>query len=167
MVSLHLTDKTGTKIEQKQITESGTENTLWKKLKQVRKGPVLKLGESILAKPKPEKEAVLENISEVIEEEEEDPIKKAIREKKREKRRQKKAEKQRIRQENLDRAGTAGPAALKYLHTWENKREEWKFMKVRQVWLIKHMYDCEQVLLLTISIQFNVFRIWGRGLFPQ
>ncbi|XP_053392753.1 uncharacterized protein C7orf50 homolog [Mercenaria mercenaria] len=75
------------------------------------------------------------------EEEEEDPEKAAIREKKREKRKQKKLEKAKLKQENADRAGTAQTAATDYLKQWKNNRDEWKFLKVRQVWLLQNMYD--------------------------
>lgn len=73
--------------------------------------------------------------------EEVDSEKAAIRMKKREKRLQKKLEKKRIKQEYADKAGTAKSAAVNYLDVWKNKKEDWKFLKVRQVWLLQNMYD--------------------------
>ncbi|XP_043820123.1 uncharacterized protein C7orf50 homolog isoform X2 [Dromiciops gliroides] len=35
--------------------------------------------------------------------------------------------------------------ALDYLISWANKREEWKFQKTRQTWLLHHMYDSDKV----------------------
>ena len=31
--------------------------------------------------------------------------------------------------------------ALQYLRTWKSSRDSWTFQKVRQVWLLQHMYD--------------------------
>ncbi|KAL4239612.1 hypothetical protein ACF0H5_000420 [Mactra antiquata] len=74
-----------------------------------------------------------------------DPEKAAIRLKKREKRKQKKLKKAEIKQLNIDRAGTAKASSIEYLNTWNEKREEWKFNKTRQVWLLHNMYDQEAV----------------------
>jgi len=35
--------------------------------------------------------------------------------------------------------------ALEYLHTWKSARDRWAFQKVRQVWLLQHMYDSTKV----------------------
>uniref|UniRef100_A0A5F8G6L1 Chromosome 6 open reading frame, human C7orf50 n=1 Tax=Monodelphis domestica TaxID=13616 RepID=A0A5F8G6L1_MONDO len=35
--------------------------------------------------------------------------------------------------------------ALDYLISWANNREEWKFQKTRQTWLLLHMYDSNKV----------------------
>jgi len=35
--------------------------------------------------------------------------------------------------------------ALSYLKTWAEDRESWKFEKCRQIWLINHIYDTENV----------------------
>merc|ERR1712037_654899 len=35
--------------------------------------------------------------------------------------------------------------ALSYLKTWAEDRETWKFEKCRQIWLINHIYDTENV----------------------
>ncbi|XP_074775007.1 protein cholesin isoform X2 [Athene noctua] len=35
--------------------------------------------------------------------------------------------------------------ALAYLTSWSENREEWKFQKTRQTWLLLHMYDKEKV----------------------
>lgn len=35
--------------------------------------------------------------------------------------------------------------ALEYLTCWSEKRDEWKFQKTRQVWLLQNMYDSEKV----------------------
>lgn len=107
-------------------------------------------------KNKKRKETVTDNVKKVInepvidesqedEEEKEDPEKAAVRMKKREKRKQKKLEKEKIRQQNEEKAGTAKVAAIDYLNQWKNRRQDWKFLKVRQVWLLKNMYDQELV----------------------
>lgn len=75
----------------------------------------------------------------------EDPEKAEIRKKKREKRKLKKQEKERRKREQAEKAGTAKTIAVEYLDLWKNKREEWKFSKVRQCWLLQHMYDESQV----------------------
>jgi len=35
--------------------------------------------------------------------------------------------------------------ALEYLRTWKSARDRWTFQKVRQVWLLQHMYDSAKV----------------------
>ncbi|XP_062915054.1 uncharacterized protein C7orf50 homolog isoform X1 [Mobula hypostoma] len=35
--------------------------------------------------------------------------------------------------------------ALKYLSMWSEKHKEWRFQKIRQTWLLQHMYDCDQI----------------------
>ncbi|XP_059835447.1 uncharacterized protein C7orf50 homolog isoform X2 [Hypanus sabinus] len=35
--------------------------------------------------------------------------------------------------------------ALKYLRMWSEKHKEWRFQKIRQTWLLQHMYDCDQI----------------------
>jgi hypothetical protein len=35
--------------------------------------------------------------------------------------------------------------ALQYLQNWKHQPDSWSFQKVRQVWLLKHMYDTTQV----------------------
>ncbi|XP_073687272.1 protein cholesin [Garra rufa] len=35
--------------------------------------------------------------------------------------------------------------ALEYLACWSEKREEWKFVKRKQTWLLQHMYDTTKV----------------------
>uniref|UniRef100_V9L8K5 WKF domain-containing protein n=1 Tax=Callorhinchus milii TaxID=7868 RepID=V9L8K5_CALMI len=35
--------------------------------------------------------------------------------------------------------------ALQYLSRWATKREEWRFQKTRQTWLLQNMYDCDKV----------------------
>ncbi|XP_061081376.1 uncharacterized protein C7orf50 homolog isoform X1 [Conger conger] len=40
---------------------------------------------------------------------------------------------------------SAGQLALDYLTCWSEKREDWKFQKTRQTWLLQHMFDREKV----------------------
>lgn len=80
-----------------------------------------------------------------VEEEELDPEKAAIREKKREKRKQKKQAKLKLKEENAARAGSSQKSASEYLNQWKNNKSEWKFLKVRQVWLLQNMYDQKMV----------------------
>lgn len=44
-----------------------------------------------------------------------------------------------------EKSPSAKDQALLYLNKWKNERQSWSFKKVRQVWLMKHMYDSEQV----------------------
>ncbi|KAI4807873.1 hypothetical protein KUCAC02_027648 [Chaenocephalus aceratus] len=42
--------------------------------------------------------------------------------------------------------GPTGPQqALVYLTCWSENRAEWKFQKIRQTWLLQHMFNSEQV----------------------
>ncbi|GAA6085072.1 uncharacterized protein C7orf50 homolog isoform X2 [Tachysurus ichikawai] len=43
------------------------------------------------------------------------------------------------------KSSIAQTQALEYLTCWSEKRDEWKFQKTRQVWLLQHMYDSEKV----------------------
>nr|XP_005910357.1 PREDICTED: uncharacterized protein C7orf50 homolog [Bos mutus] len=43
----------------------------------------------------------------------------------------------------VKRSGAA--LALEYLCSWAQKREDWRFQKTRQTWLLLHMYDRDQV----------------------
>ncbi|XP_001640503.2 DEAD-box ATP-dependent RNA helicase 42 [Nematostella vectensis] len=47
--------------------------------------------------------------------------------------------------ENKGEEPNAGMAALSYLKMWNSNRKQWSFKKVRQVWLLKHMYDPSKV----------------------
>lgn len=83
----------------------------------------------------------------------------AVKERKREKRRRKKERKRKQKEENQstsedgvkdeskaeDGENIAMNQALIYLRTWYKTREQWTFQKVRQVWLLQHMYDVNQV----------------------
>jgi len=40
--------------------------------------------------------------------------------------------------------------SLEYLRTWKSARDRWTFQKVRQVWLLQHMYDSTQVTVCYI-----------------
>jgi len=47
---------------------------------------------------------------------------------------------------NTEQSGSAATKssqyhALEYLHRWKSSRDSWTFQKVRQVWLLQHMYD--------------------------
>lgn len=48
-----------------------------------------------------------------------------------------------VNTEHSDSAGTSSCQyrALEYLHTWKSAYDSWTFQKVRQVWLLQHMYD--------------------------
>ncbi|KAJ4941214.1 hypothetical protein JOQ06_027501 [Pogonophryne albipinna] len=64
----------------------------------------------------------------------------------------KKEEKKRIKAEGETvpkteaASGPTGPQqALVYLTCWSENRAEWKFQKIRQTWLLQHMFNSEQV----------------------
>ena len=37
-------------------------------------------------------------------------------------------------------------AAIEYLKLWNTDRQKWKFQKLRQVWLLQHMYQVNKVI---------------------
>ncbi|XP_054622982.1 uncharacterized protein C7orf50 homolog isoform X2 [Dunckerocampus dactyliophorus] len=40
---------------------------------------------------------------------------------------------------------TAAKQALDYLTCWADSRADWRFQKIRQTWLLQHMFDSDQV----------------------
>lgn len=70
----------------------------------------------------------------------------------------KKEEKKRLRDqgETEPKADAASPSAaqlaLDYLNCWAGNRDEWKFQKTRQTWLLQHMFDSEKVSDDTFSV---------------
>ncbi|XP_054913938.1 uncharacterized protein C7orf50 homolog isoform X2 [Poeciliopsis prolifica] len=63
----------------------------------------------------------------------------------------KKEEKKKLKESGQADAKTAEPGpsatqqALDYLTRWAQNRPAWKFQKIRQTWLLQHMYDSEKV----------------------
>ncbi|KAF7649078.1 hypothetical protein LDENG_00147560 [Lucifuga dentata] len=63
----------------------------------------------------------------------------------------KKEEKKRLQAEGQtsSRSAPAGPTApqqaLDYLTCWAENRQEWKFQKTRQTWLLQHMFNSEKI----------------------
>ncbi|XP_051542617.1 uncharacterized protein C7orf50 homolog isoform X2 [Myxocyprinus asiaticus] len=59
----------------------------------------------------------------------------------------KKEEKKKLREEGKStkkekvKTNIAEKQALEYLTCWSERKEEWKFQKTRQTWLLQHMYD--------------------------
>ena len=49
---------------------------------------------------------------------------------------------------------SAKDLAIEYLKQWKKHRDEWKFQKVRQVWLLNHMYKQDMVSQLS---QYNIY----------
>ncbi|VDI75338.1 Hypothetical predicted protein [Mytilus galloprovincialis] len=47
--------------------------------------------------------------------------------------------------ETEDNKKSSKELAIAYLKLWKKNREEWKFQKVRQVWLLSNMLDSEMV----------------------
>ncbi|KAK3089045.1 hypothetical protein FSP39_000385 [Pinctada imbricata] len=70
---------------------------------------------------------------------------KAKRKEKKKKRRRKKIAKEEEDEEDDSKEGTAQTAALEYLRLWANNKKEWKFQKVRQVWLLNNLFSNEKV----------------------
>ncbi|RMX44450.1 hypothetical protein pdam_00010057 [Pocillopora damicornis] len=56
-----------------------------------------------------------------------------------------KKKKKKSKQELQKESKSALHPAIDYLHTWFNNRQHWNFKKVRQVWLLKNMFDQEQI----------------------
>ncbi len=80
-----------------------------------------------------------------------------MKERKREKRRKKKELKRQAKDTQKQvQEGTKAPdssakdQAINYLRTWKSDRSNWKFNKVRQVWLLKNMYKESQVCVLIL-----------------
>lgn len=61
------------------------------------------------------------------------------------KKKKKKLKKQDIEQSTPDPEQKGDKLASEYLKQWSDDRKNWKFQKVRQVWLLKHMYNQDQV----------------------
>ncbi|XP_032429502.1 protein cholesin [Xiphophorus hellerii] len=63
----------------------------------------------------------------------------------------KKEEKKKLKESGPADPKTAEPGpsaskqALDYLTCWAESRSAWKFQKIRQTWLLQHMYDSEKV----------------------
>ncbi|XP_059381135.1 uncharacterized protein C7orf50 homolog [Carassius carassius] len=63
----------------------------------------------------------------------------------------KKEEKKKLKEEgksvekNKVQSNLAEKVALEYLTCWFERRDEWKFHKGRQIWLLQHMYDTTKV----------------------
>ncbi|XP_060777154.1 uncharacterized protein C7orf50 homolog isoform X1 [Neoarius graeffei] len=57
----------------------------------------------------------------------------------------KRKEEEKAKKEEESKSSNAQTQALEYLTCWSEKRDEWKFQKTRQVWLLQHMYDSEKV----------------------
>ncbi|XP_062381566.1 uncharacterized protein C7orf50 homolog [Sardina pilchardus] len=69
----------------------------------------------------------------------------------------KKEEKMRKREEGIgedkkEDQNKSAERALEYLSCWSEKRSEWRFKKIRQTWLLQHMYDPEKVSDASFSI---------------
>jgi hypothetical protein len=60
-------------------------------------------------------------------------------------------------EEQVQQESKAKEHAIEYLRLWKDNREEWSFKKVRQVWLMGHMWDAEQVRSRTSDGFFDVF----------
>ncbi|KAI0239726.1 hypothetical protein LSAT2_009550 [Lamellibrachia satsuma] len=80
--------------------------------------------------------------------------KRKMREKKRAKRAAKKARKveQKAKTESNEADAKAETLALEYLQQWCNNREEWSFQKVRQVWLLQHLYDTDKMSVANFAL---------------
>ncbi|XP_051876929.1 uncharacterized protein C7orf50 homolog isoform X2 [Pristis pectinata] len=67
------------------------------------------------------------------------------------KKERKKEEKKLLREAGLPvkkekpQKSSACDLALEYLRKWSKKHKEWRFQKIRQTWLLQHMYDCDQI----------------------
>lgn len=61
------------------------------------------------------------------------------------KKKKKKLKEQDNEQSTPDSEQKGDKLASEYLKQWSNDRKTWKFQKVRQVWLLKHMYIQDQV----------------------
>ncbi|XP_074201587.1 protein cholesin isoform X1 [Camelus bactrianus] len=67
------------------------------------------------------------------------------------KKERKKEERKRLREAGVAMAQSSlarrsgAQLALDYLCGWAQKRENWRFQKTRQTWLLLHMYDCDEV----------------------
>eukprot|EP00736_Rhodelphis_marinus_P012347 Rmarinus@m.3616 len=44
-----------------------------------------------------------------------------------------------------DKKEVKGTLALEYLEQWDKDRKNWKFQKVRQTWLLQHMFNPDSI----------------------
>ncbi|KAL5018847.1 hypothetical protein ScPMuIL_004569 [Solemya velum] len=65
--------------------------------------------------------------------------------KKKKEKKKKKAEEKKNKKELDEKKESAKTPALEYLKQWKSDRKNWKFQKVRQVWVLQHMYDDAQI----------------------
>ncbi|XP_014663190.1 PREDICTED: uncharacterized protein C7orf50 homolog [Priapulus caudatus] len=77
--------------------------------------------------------------------EEEELEKEKIREKKRQKRKLKKQLKAEEKEKEKAKEGQGEPLAIEYLKSFTSDKAKWKFCKVRQIWLLQHMYDVDKL----------------------
>ena len=74
---------------------------------------------------------------------------KEIKTQKRKQKKKAKALEKQKQQENAEKRESTDSMgyklAIEYLHQWKNDKKNWGFKKVRQVWLLKHVYHDELV----------------------
>ncbi|XP_033750847.1 protein IFH1-like isoform X2 [Pecten maximus] len=86
-----------------------------------------------------------DNISEAEEDSSEEGTSPVVPKKKKDKKKKKKKEVKDTQDGAEDTSISAQTAAIDYLKTWSEDKVNWKFQKVRQVWLLQHMYDDSKV----------------------
>lgn len=74
------------------------------------------------------------------------------------KKKKKKLKEQDNEQSTPDPEQKGDKLASEYLKQWSDDRKNWKFQKVRQVWLLKHMYNQDQVRQTIALEDARVFR---------
>lgn len=146
-------EEVGEKVE-----DSGSENGKAKKMKKSKKRKSLDATEADKAESKEidntqtpvkkkKKRQVNEKTDKASDESGDNPgndseVKKSPKSKKKKK---KKLKEQDNEQTTPDPEQKGDKLASEYLKQWSDDRKNWKFQKVRQVWLLKHMYKQDQV----------------------
>jgi len=59
--------------------------------------------------------------------------------------------------DNSTAASSSRYHALEYLRSWKSAHGSWSFQKVRQVWLLQHMYDPDMVIITSSTCFVFVF----------
>jgi hypothetical protein len=44
--------------------------------------------------------------------------------------------------------------AIEYLHQWKNDQDSWKFKKLKDIWLVQHVYDLSKVRRARLNFVF-------------
>ncbi|KAF8793646.1 uncharacterized protein C7orf50 homolog [Argiope bruennichi] len=100
----------------------------------------------IYARNKPESKAAAADDDSEDDSKNVQKVSEAEKERKREKMRLKKQKKKEARTKSLKKdTDEAKNAAINYLHEWNSSRESWSFKKKQQCWLLKNLFNTDNI----------------------